>query len=87
MAFFGPEAAVPAALVFCFDCAIQFIMTAFLATLAHERDEEAHWGHVALRIAKQVGTHPFIVATALGVVASALRVPDARAPSAPSSTC
>jgi malonate transporter len=71
VAFFGPEAAVPAALVFCFDCAVQFIMTAFLATLAHERDEEAHWGEIALRIVKQVVLHPFIIATAIGVTASA----------------
>ena len=52
VAFFGPEAAVPAALVFCFDCAAQFILTAFFATLAHERNEEAHWGEVALRIGR-----------------------------------
>jgi predicted permease len=73
VAFFGPEAAVPAALIFCFDCALQFVMTAFLATLADERKEEAHWRDVALRILKQVATHPFIVATALGVVGSAIR--------------
>jgi predicted permease len=73
VAFFGPEAAVPAALIFCFDCAIQFVMTAFLATLAHERGEDAHWGQVALRIGKQVATHPFIVATVLGVAGSALQ--------------
>lgn len=71
VAFFGPEAAVPAALVFCFDCAIQFILTAFLATLAHERNEDAHRGEVTWRIIQQVATHPFIVATAIGVVASA----------------
>lgn len=74
VAFFGPEAAVPAALVFCFDCAGEFILTAFFATLAHERNEEAHWGEVAWRILKQVATHPFIVATAVGVLASAFAV-------------
>ena len=73
VAFFGPEAAVPAALVFCFDCALQFIMTAFLATYASEREEEAHWRDVAWRIAKQVATHPFIVATVVGVLGSALK--------------
>ncbi|MGE0004762.1 MAG: AEC family transporter [Parvibaculaceae bacterium] len=71
VAFFGPEAAVPAALVFCFDCTLQFTLTAFLATLAHERNEEAHWGVIALTIAKQVLGHPFIVATILGGIASA----------------
>lgn len=74
VAFFGPEAAVPAALVFCFDCAVQFVMTAFLATMAHERGEEAHWGQVAARIGKQVATHPFILATAAGVIGSALEL-------------
>ena len=74
VAFFGAEAAVPAALIFCFDCALQFVMTAFLATLAHERGEQARWGQVALRIGRQVATHPFIVATAFGVVASALHL-------------
>jgi predicted permease len=73
VAFFGPEAAVPAALVFCFDCALQFIMTAFLATYASEREEEAHWRDVAWRIAKQVAMHPFIVATVVGVLGSALK--------------
>lgn len=72
VAFFGPEAAVPAALVFCFDCATQFVMTAFIATYANERNGAAHWGQVARRILVQVGTHPFIVATVVGVIGSAL---------------
>jgi malonate transporter and related proteins len=71
VAFFGPEAAVPAALVFCFDCAVQFVLTAFLATLAHERNEDAHWGEVGARIVKQIVSHPFIIATVLGFIASA----------------
>lgn len=71
VAFFGPQAAVPAALVFCFDCALQFTLTAFLATLDHSDNEEAHWGEIALRIVKQVMFHPFIIATILGGVASA----------------
>jgi len=73
VAFFGPEAAVPAALVFCFDCTVQFVATAFLATLAHEKNEDAHWGEVVLRVSKQVFTHPFIIATMLGAMASALQ--------------
>ncbi len=73
VAFFGPEAAVPAALVFCFDCAVQFILTAFLATYANERNGGADWRQVARRITVQVGTHPFIVATVIGVIGSALQ--------------
>lgn len=74
VAFFGPEAAVPAALVFCFDCALQFVMTAFLATLAEERGEKTHWGAVAWRIVREIATHPFILATVLGVIGSALQL-------------
>lgn len=73
VAFFGAAAAVPAALVFCFDCTVEFVLTAFFATLAHRENEDAHWGEVALRIVKQVAGHPFIVATVLGAAASAAR--------------
>ena len=73
VAFFGPQAAVPAALVFCFDCTVQFVATAFLATLAHEKNENAHWGEVSWRILQQVFTHPFIIATILGAIASAVQ--------------
>jgi malonate transporter and related proteins len=73
VAFFGPEAAVPAALVFCFDCTAQFVLTPLLATLAHEDNEEAHWGEIARRIGGQVLGHPFIIATLLGAVASGFR--------------
>lgn len=71
VAFFGPEAAVPAALVFCFDCTLQFVVTAFLAGLDHPVNEDAHWGEVAFAILKEVFTHPFIVATIAGAAASA----------------
>lgn len=73
VAFFGPGAAVPAALVFCFDCTAQFALTAGLATLSHESGDEARWIDVAGRVARQVLTHPFIIATILGALASALQ--------------
>jgi malonate transporter and related proteins len=73
VAFFGPEAAVPAALVFCFDCATQFVLAPLLVTLIHEENEETHAAVIVRRIAAQVLSHPFIIATLLGVVASALR--------------
>lgn len=79
VAFFGPQAAVPAALVFCFDCTLQFTLTAFLVALGHGRDEDAHWAEMVLRILRQVFGHPFIIATILGVAASAL---DLEAPGA-----
>lgn len=73
VAFFGAAAAVPAALVFCFDCTVEFVLTALFATLAHETNEDAHWGEVTLRLVREVIGHPFIIATILGAVASGLR--------------
>jgi predicted permease len=70
VAFFGPQAAVPAALVFCFDCALQFILTPMLAAFGHERDEDVHWGELPWRTVRQVLAPPFIVAPALGGLAS-----------------
>jgi malonate transporter len=73
VAFFGPEAAVPAALVFCCDCTLHFILTPLLATLA-QREQDTHWRAILWRIVKQVVTHPFIIATGLGIIASALHL-------------
>jgi len=70
VAFFGPAAAVPAALVFCFDCTVEFILTAFFAGVSDRRG--ATRGAMARKILKDLVTHPFIVATILGVLASAL---------------
>lgn len=67
--FFGPEAAVPAALVFCFDCAIEFIFTAVLAGVD---DSATSRRALFKKIVVDISTHPFIVATALGVAASAI---------------
>jgi predicted permease len=73
VAFFGPEAAVPAALVFCCDCTLHFVLAPLLATLA-QQEEDTHWRKILWRIVRQVMTHPFIIATVLGVVASALHL-------------
>ncbi|MGI9464611.1 MAG: AEC family transporter [Aestuariivirgaceae bacterium] len=74
VAFFGQDAAVPAALIFCFDCALQFTLTPLLATLGHsEGAKNEGTGTVALNVLKSILTHPFIVATILGVAASALK--------------
>ncbi len=74
VAFFGTPAAVPAALIFCFDCALQFTLTPLLVTLGHSEDDKSQsmlqvWG----RVARSIITHPFIVATILGVLASAFK--------------
>ncbi len=66
VAFFGSGAAVPAALVFSFDCTVLFILTAVFAGLDGTRGK----GWTA-KIAVDVFTHPFNVATILGFIASA----------------
>ncbi|MFO1090008.1 MAG: AEC family transporter [Hyphomicrobiales bacterium] len=72
VAFFGPAAAVPAALVFCFDCALQFTLTPMLATLGHREGRSVP--SLVWQSVRAIVTHPFIVATVLGVLASGLRI-------------
>ena len=69
VAFFGPEAAVPAALVFCFDCAVEFVLTPVVAGLDRSANnrQTLFW-----KITKDLCSHPFIIATTLGIVASAM---------------
>jgi malonate transporter and related proteins len=64
VAFFGADAAVPAALVFCFDCTVLFILTALFAGFGKG---------TSLKIVKDVLTHPFNIATIAGFLASALQ--------------
>ncbi len=70
VAFFGQAAAVPAALVFCFDIVVLFVLTAVFAGL--EDREQNRW-RLILKILKEVFTHPFNLATFLGIAASALK--------------
>ena len=72
VAFFGQEAAVPAALIFCFDCTLQHVLTPFLATLG--RSEAARSRNISTESAtaiRSIFTHPFILATIAGFIASA----------------
>jgi predicted permease len=68
VAFFGPQAAVPAALVFCFDCTVEFVLTATLAGVDAKQQTSLA---MARQLLRDLFTHPFIVATLFGVVASA----------------
>jgi malonate transporter and related proteins len=69
VAFFGEAAAVPAALVFCFDIVVLFILTAVFAGL---EDKQKNTGQMILKILKDVFTHPFNLATMCGALATAL---------------
>ncbi|MQX35663.1 AEC family transporter [Roseospira navarrensis] len=69
---FGPEAAVPVALIFCFENMMHFTLAPAMMALAGRQAKPA-W-RVARDVVRQIVTHPFIVATALGVLAAALQV-------------
>lgn len=70
VAFFGQQAAVPAALVFCFDIVVLFVLTAVFAGLD---DLDQSRPKLMAKIVKDVCTHPFNIATFLGIVASAAK--------------
>jgi malonate transporter len=66
----GPQAAAPVALIFCFDSIVLFSLVPFLMALAGT--DKKSFGESALLVVKRIVLHPFIVATALGVVSAAL---------------
>jgi malonate transporter and related proteins len=70
VAFFGQQAEVPAALVFCFDIIVLFVLTAAFAGL---EDREKNLPQLVMKIITDIITHPFNVATMLGIMASALQ--------------
>ena len=71
LATLGAQATVPVALIFCFDNILVFSLTPFLMALAGSGDRG--FRATAVEIAKRILLHPFIIATALGVAAAAIR--------------
>ncbi len=70
LATLGPQAAVPVALIFCFDNIILFTMVPFLMALAQPRPMSIP--AIAVEVLRRVAGHPLIIASALGVVSAAL---------------
>jgi predicted permease len=68
----GPEAAAPAALVFCFDVTLVFTLTPLMMALAGAGAQT--FLRSLLAIPRQVFLHPFILATLAGVAGAALEV-------------
>ncbi|MEM1289667.1 MAG: AEC family transporter, partial [Pseudomonadota bacterium] len=68
----GAPAAVPTALIFCFDNALQFILTPILMAMGGTSKESPT--QIALLIARKIVLHPFILASALGIAAAAFQV-------------
>ncbi|NWG24594.1 MAG: AEC family transporter [Pseudorhodoplanes sp.] len=69
---FGPQAAVPVALIFCFDNILLFSLVPFLMALAGA--ERKSLLATAYEVLTRIILHPFIIATVLGVVSAALHV-------------
>jgi malonate transporter len=65
----GPDAAVPVALIFCFDTILIFSLVPFLMALA--APDRKPLSAMALDVARKIALHPFIIATVLGVAAAA----------------
>ncbi len=66
----GPEAAVPAALIFCFDVALVFTLTPMMMAIGGSGQEPL--GKTLIAIPKKIFLHPFIIATLAGVASAAL---------------
>ena len=65
---FGDEAAVPVALIFCFENIMHFAIAPLMMALNGVDDRS--FGQVALDVVKKIAFHPFIIATAVGVAAA-----------------
>jgi predicted permease len=66
----GQQAAVPAALIFCFDVTLVFTLAPLMMTLAGAGERSR--ARLLLDIPRTVLLHPFILATLLGVAGAAL---------------
>ncbi|MCV0396913.1 MAG: AEC family transporter [Rhizobiaceae bacterium] len=65
---FGEEAAVPVALIFCFENIMHFTIAPLMMALAGS--DRTPPGELALTVIKRIVLHPFIIATAFGVLAA-----------------
>ena len=75
---FGEAAAVPVALIFCFENIMHFSMTpCLMAVSGSERRSPAA---LVIHIVRSIALHPFIIATFAGVLVAWLNVPIPAAP-------
>ncbi len=65
---FGEEAAVPVALIFCFENIMHFAIAPMMMALSGGEKRGA--GSLVLDVVKRIVLHPFIIATAVGVTAA-----------------
>jgi predicted permease len=65
---FGEEAAVPVALIFCFENIVHFAVAPMM--MAISGDDRHTLPQLILGVVKRIVLHPFIIATAIGVAAA-----------------
>lgn len=70
LATLGPQAAVPVALIFCFDTLLLFTIVPFLMALA--RPQQMSVGATAIEVVKRIATNPLVIATAVGILSAAV---------------
>ena len=70
LATLGPEAAVPVALIFCFDTLLLFSLVPFMMALA--KPQQMSVAAVAADVVKRIVTNPLVIATAVGVASAAV---------------
>ena len=66
----GQDAAAPVALIVCFDSMLAFMLVPMLMAIAGT--EKRSFAATALQIVKQIVFHPFLIASALGILSAAL---------------
>ncbi|MBS0247445.1 MAG: AEC family transporter [Proteobacteria bacterium] len=66
----GPTAAVPVALIFCFDTLLLFSLVPFMMAIASPQKKSV--GSIALEVVKRIGTNPLVIASALGIASAAI---------------
>lgn len=72
IAALGPEAAVPIALILVFDNTMHFTMSPLMMAIGGEGPRQSAT-NVALDVLKKIFTHPFIVATIVGIAAAIVK--------------
>ncbi|MFA6267220.1 MAG: AEC family transporter [Pseudolabrys sp.] len=70
LATLGPTAAVPVALIFCFDTLLLFSLVPFMMAIASPQKKSV--ASVALEVGKRIGTNPLVIASALGIGSAAI---------------
>jgi malonate transporter and related proteins len=70
LATLGPHAAVPVALIFCFDTLLLFTLVPFLMALA--KPQQVSIGATAFEVIKRILLHPLMIATAIGILSAAI---------------